>query len=77
MCVCVRSNPVPKQSAARPSLKATTSSLPKEDLTQIIADKLGISRGASKMRVERGYQKLGVHSRAEATQRVPELRVVP
>ena len=43
----------------------------------LIADKLGISRGAAKMRAERAYQKLGVHSRAEALQRVRELRVLP
>jgi DNA-binding NarL/FixJ family response regulator len=32
----------------------------------VIADKLGISRSAAKERAERLYQRLGVHSRAEA-----------
>lgn len=43
----------------------------------LIADKLGISRGAAKSRAERAYKKLGVHSRAEAVERARALRVVP
>ncbi len=39
----------------------------------LIADKLGISRSAAKDRAERIYKKLGVHSRAEAVTRAPEL----
>jgi DNA-binding NarL/FixJ family response regulator len=43
----------------------------------LIADKLGISRGAAKSRAERAYKKLGVHDRADAVKRARELRVVP
>lgn len=43
----------------------------------LIADKLGISRGAAKMRAERAYQKLGVHTRADAVQRARKLRTLP
>jgi DNA-binding NarL/FixJ family response regulator len=39
------------------------------DLTfAMIADRLGISRGAAKERASRVYRKLGVHSRAEAAE---------
>jgi DNA-binding NarL/FixJ family response regulator len=43
----------------------------------LIADKLGISRGAAKMRAERAYKKLGVHNRADAVERARALRVLP
>jgi DNA-binding CsgD family transcriptional regulator len=43
----------------------------------LIADKLGITRGAAKMRAERAYRRLGVHTRAEAVQRARELRTLP
>jgi DNA-binding NarL/FixJ family response regulator len=39
----------------------------------LIAGKLGISRSAARERAERVYQKLGVHSRAEAVSRAREL----
>ena len=43
----------------------------------LIADKLGISRGAAKSRAERAYKKLGVHNRADAVDRARALRVIP
>ena len=43
----------------------------------LIADKLGISRGAAMMRAERAYKKLGVHNRADAVARAQALRVLP
>lgn len=44
------------------------------DLTfAMIADRLGISRGAAKERASRVYSKLGVHSRAEAVERALRL----
>ena len=43
----------------------------------LIADKLGISRGAAKSRVERAYRKLDVHNRADAVHRTRALRVIP
>lgn len=43
----------------------------------LIADKLGISRGAARSRAERAYKKLGVHNRADAVDRARALRVVP
>ena len=42
----------------------------------VIADKLGISRSAAKERAERAYQKLGVHSRAEAVTRARALGLI-
>jgi DNA-binding CsgD family transcriptional regulator len=42
----------------------------------LIADKLGISRSAAKDRVGRIYQKLGVHSRAEAVTRARALGLI-
>ena len=42
----------------------------------VIADKLGISRSAAKERAQRIYQKLGVHSRAEATSRARTLGLI-
>ncbi len=42
----------------------------------LIADKLGISRSAAKERAERAYQKLGVHSRAEAVSRARALGLI-
>lgn len=47
------------------------------DLTfAVIADKLGISRSAAKHRAERVYEKLGVHSRAEAVTRARALGLI-
>jgi DNA-binding CsgD family transcriptional regulator len=43
----------------------------------LIADKLGISRGATKSRAERAYKKLDVHNRADAVDRARGLRVLP
>jgi DNA-binding NarL/FixJ family response regulator len=43
--------------------------LPQQVPFSVIADKLGISRSAAKERAERLYQRLGVHSRAEAVSR--------
>jgi DNA-binding CsgD family transcriptional regulator len=43
----------------------------------LIADKLGISRGAAKSRAERAYRKLDVHNRADAVHRTRALRVIP
>jgi DNA-binding NarL/FixJ family response regulator len=43
----------------------------------LIADKLGISRGAAKSRAERAYKKLDVHNRADAVDRARALRVLP
>jgi DNA-binding NarL/FixJ family response regulator len=42
----------------------------------LIAGKLGISRSAVKERAERAYQKLGVHSRAEAVSRARALGLI-
>ena len=42
----------------------------------LIADKLGISRSAAKDRAARIYQKLGVHSRAEAVTRARTLGLI-
>ena len=42
----------------------------------VIADKLGISRSAAKDRAERIYQKLGVHSRADAVSRARALGIL-
>jgi DNA-binding NarL/FixJ family response regulator len=42
----------------------------------VIADKLGISRSAAKDRAERIYNKLGVHSRAEAVSRARALGIL-
>ncbi len=42
----------------------------------VIADKLGISRSAAKERAERAYQKLGVHSHAEAVTRARALGLI-
>lgn len=41
-----------------------------------IAHELGISRGAAKERAERAYNKLGVHSRAEAVTRARDLHLI-
>ncbi len=43
----------------------------------LIADRLGISRGAAKSRAERAYRRLGVHNRAEAVKRARELDLIP
>ena len=43
----------------------------------LIANKLGISRGAARSRAERAYKKLGVHNRADAVDRARMLRIVP
>lgn len=43
----------------------------------LIAHKLGISRGAAKMRAERLYEKLDVHSRVQAVERARSLHVLP
>ena len=43
----------------------------------LIADKLGISRGAARSRAERAYKKLGAHSRADAVDRARALRILP
>lgn len=51
--------------------------LPTKLTFALIADKLGISRGAAKNRAERAYQKLGVHNRADAVERARALRVLP
>jgi DNA-binding CsgD family transcriptional regulator/uncharacterized membrane protein len=51
--------------------------LPTKLTYALIASRLGISRGAAKMRAERAYQKLGVHTSAEAVQRAHALRVLP
>jgi DNA-binding CsgD family transcriptional regulator len=51
--------------------------LPTKLTFALIADKLGISRGAAKQRAERLYQKLGVHTRADAVERARTLRVLP
>jgi DNA-binding CsgD family transcriptional regulator len=42
----------------------------------LIADKLGISRSAAKDRAGRLYQKLGVHSRADAVTRARALGLI-
>jgi len=42
----------------------------------LIAGKLGISRSAAKERAERAYQKLGVHTRAEAVSRARALGLI-
>lgn len=42
----------------------------------VIADKLGISRGAAKERAERLYNKLGVHNRADAVERAHHLGLI-
>jgi len=42
----------------------------------LIADKLGISRSAAKDRAGRLYQKLGVHSRADAVARARGLGLI-
>jgi len=42
----------------------------------VIADKLGISRSATKDRAERAYKKLGVHTRAEAVSRARALGLI-
>ncbi len=42
----------------------------------VIADKLGISRGAARERAERVYKKLGVHNRVDAVRRARELGVI-
>ena len=42
----------------------------------LIADKLGISRSAARDRAARLYQKLGVHSRAEAVTRARALGLI-
>ncbi|CAM3954927.1 helix-turn-helix transcriptional regulator [Vreelandella rituensis] len=42
----------------------------------LIADKLGISRGAAKSRAERAYKKLGVHNRADAVHRARTHRIL-
>ena len=42
----------------------------------LIADKLGISRSAAKDRARRLYQKLGVHSRADAVTRARALGLI-
>jgi DNA-binding NarL/FixJ family response regulator len=47
--------------------------LPQAVPFSVIADKLGISRSAAKERAERLYQRLGVHSRAEAVDRARTL----
>jgi len=41
-----------------------------------IAHELGIARGAAKERAERAYNKLGVHSRAEAVTRARDLHLI-
>jgi DNA-binding CsgD family transcriptional regulator len=43
----------------------------------LIADKLGISRGAATSRARRAYKKLGVHNRADAVDRARALRLIP
>ena len=47
--------------------------LPQPVPFSVIADKLGISRSAAKDRAERLYQRLGVHSRADAVSRARTL----
>jgi len=42
----------------------------------VIAEKLGISRGAARERAERAYKKLGVHTRAEAVIRARSLGLI-
>ena len=42
----------------------------------VIADKMGISRSAAKERAERLYNRLGVHSRAEAVSRARSLGLI-
>lgn len=42
----------------------------------LIADKLGISRGAAKERAERLYNKLGVHNRTDAVDRARDLGLI-
>lgn len=51
--------------------------LPTKLTYALIASKLGISRGAAKMRAERAYQRLGVHTRADAVDRMRAMRVLP
>jgi DNA-binding CsgD family transcriptional regulator len=51
--------------------------LPTKLTFALIADKLGISRGAAKNRAERAYKKLGVHTRADAVTRAHTLRILP
>jgi DNA-binding NarL/FixJ family response regulator len=51
--------------------------LPTKLTFALIADKLGISRGAAKQRAERLYQKLGVYTRGDAVERARTLRVLP
>ena len=50
--------------------------LPTNSSFAVIADKLGISRSAAKDRAERVYQRLGVHSRAEAVSRARALGII-
>jgi DNA-binding NarL/FixJ family response regulator len=50
--------------------------LPTKSSFAVIADKLGISRSAAKDRAERVYQRLGVHSRAEAVSRARALGII-
>jgi DNA-binding NarL/FixJ family response regulator len=50
--------------------------LPTPSSFAVIADKLGISRSAARDRAERVYQKLGVHSRAEAVTRARDLGLI-
>ena len=47
--------------------------LPQPVPFSVIADKLSISRSAAKERAQRLYQRLGVHSRAEAVSRARAL----
>lgn len=47
--------------------------LPTDMTFRMIADKLHISRASAKDRAARVYRKLGVHSRAEAVERIKEL----
>ena len=51
--------------------------LPTKLTFALIAHKLGISRGAAKMRAERMYEKLDVHDRAQAVERARSLHVLP
>jgi len=50
--------------------------LPTQLTFAVIAEKLGISRGAARERAERAYKKLGVHSRAEAVTRARSLGLI-
>ncbi len=50
--------------------------LPTQLTFAVIAEKLGISRGAARERAERAYKKLGVHNRADAVTRARALGLI-